>query len=104
MVSTLQRKRLRVANFDDLLELKILTFIDEWNVEAGPMFFDETVTGVQKAIEQAGKAIQDRGAEPLGLDGRGTPADERVQHDAAAPVHRLLNHGLHLSRLAHVAK
>jgi hypothetical protein len=39
--------------------------LDEWNVEAGPAYFDETVTGVQKAIEQAGKAIKDRSAEPL---------------------------------------
>ena len=39
--------------------------LDEWNVEAGPAYFDETVAGVQKAIEQAGKAIKDRGAEPL---------------------------------------
>ena len=29
------------------------------------MYFDETVTGVQKAIEEAGKAIKDRGADPL---------------------------------------
>src|SRR5439155_4345131 len=39
--------------------------LDEWNVEAGPAYFDETVAGVQKAIEQVGKAIKDRGAEPL---------------------------------------
>src|SRR5262245_15544917 len=39
--------------------------LDQWNVEAGPMYFDETVTGVQKAIEEAGKAIKDRGADPL---------------------------------------
>jgi len=39
--------------------------LDEWNVEAGPTYFDETVLGVQKAIEQAAKAIKDRGAEPL---------------------------------------
>jgi hypothetical protein len=29
------------------------------------MYFDETVTGVQKAIEEAGKAIKDRSADPL---------------------------------------
>jgi hypothetical protein len=34
--------------------------LDEWNVEAGPTYFDDTVVGVQKAIEQAGKAIKDR--------------------------------------------
>ena len=39
--------------------------LDQWNVEAGPMYFDETVTGVQKAIEEAGKAIKDRSADPL---------------------------------------
>src|SRR5438128_3480837 len=39
--------------------------LDEWNVEAGPAYFDETVLGVQKAIEQAAKAIKDRSAEPL---------------------------------------
>ena|SRR5437870_4135982 len=39
--------------------------LDEWNVEAGPMYFDETVTGVQKGIEEAGKAIKDRSADPF---------------------------------------
>src|SRR5712671_4278875 len=39
--------------------------LDEWNVEAGPDYFDETVTGVQKAIEEAGKAIKDRSTDPL---------------------------------------
>jgi hypothetical protein len=39
--------------------------LEQWNVEAGPTFFDETVTGVQKAIEEADKAIKDRGADPL---------------------------------------
>jgi len=39
--------------------------IDEWSVEAGPDYFDETVTGVRKAIEQAGKAIKDRSTDPL---------------------------------------
>jgi hypothetical protein len=34
--------------------------LDEWNVEAGPTYFDETVTGVQKAIDEAGKTIKDR--------------------------------------------
>ena len=38
--------------------------LDQWNVEAGPMYFDETVLGVQKAIEQANQAIKDRSAEP----------------------------------------
>jgi hypothetical protein len=39
--------------------------LEEWNVEAGPDYFDETVTGVQKAIDEAGKAIKDRGSDPL---------------------------------------
>jgi Cytosol aminopeptidase family, N-terminal domain len=39
--------------------------LDQWNVEAGPTYFDETVTGVQKAIEEAGKAINGRSADPL---------------------------------------
>jgi hypothetical protein len=39
--------------------------LEQWNVEAGPKYFDETVTGVQKAIEQADKAIKDRSADPL---------------------------------------
>jgi hypothetical protein len=33
--------------------------LDQWNVEAGPAYFDETVTGIRKAIEEAGKAIGD---------------------------------------------
>src|SRR5206468_1328785 len=36
--------------------------LDEWNVEAGPAYFDDTVAGTQKAIEQAAKAIKDRSA------------------------------------------
>src|SRR5262249_37802321 len=39
--------------------------LEQWNTEAGPMYFDETVTGVQKAIEGAGKAIKERSADPL---------------------------------------
>jgi hypothetical protein len=38
--------------------------LEQWHVEAGPMYFDETVEGVQKAIEQAKQAIQDRSTEP----------------------------------------
>ena len=38
--------------------------LDEWNVEAGPTYFDETVEGIQRAIEQANKAIKDRGTKP----------------------------------------
>ena len=39
--------------------------LDQWNVEAGPMYFDGTVTGVQRAIEEADKAIKDRSGDPL---------------------------------------
>jgi len=39
--------------------------LEQWNVEAGPNYFHETVTGVQKAIEQADKAIKERSADPL---------------------------------------
>ncbi len=39
--------------------------LDEWNVEAGPAYFDETVAGVQKAIQQSTQLIKDRGGEPF---------------------------------------
>jgi hypothetical protein len=39
--------------------------LDAWHVEAGPDYFDETVTGVRKAIEEAGKAIKERSTDPL---------------------------------------
>jgi hypothetical protein len=39
--------------------------LEQWNVEAGPAYFDETVASVQKAIEEADKAIKERSAEPL---------------------------------------
>jgi len=39
--------------------------LDAWNVEAGPDYFDETVTGIQKAIEEARKAIKERSSDPL---------------------------------------
>jgi len=38
--------------------------LEAWNVEAGPDYFDATVTGVQKAIEEAGKNIKDRSSQP----------------------------------------
>ena len=38
--------------------------LDQWNVEAGPKYFDETVAGVEKAIEEAGKNIKERSTEP----------------------------------------
>jgi hypothetical protein len=39
--------------------------LDEWIVEAGAKYFDETVEGVQKAIEHADKDIKDRGTKPF---------------------------------------
>jgi hypothetical protein len=38
--------------------------LDEWSVEAGATFFDATLPGVQKAIEEAGKTIKDRPTQP----------------------------------------
>jgi len=58
--SILQRKRLRVPNFDDVqdLEIKILSFIDEWNEEAAPFnwsqkSFDKTLAKVDAALQAA---------------------------------------------------
>ena len=39
--------------------------LEQWNVEEGPMYFDETVTRMQKAIKEAGQKIKDRSADPL---------------------------------------
>jgi hypothetical protein len=36
----------------------------EWIVEAGPQYFDETVTAVEEAIQQATTALKDRSTEP----------------------------------------
>jgi hypothetical protein len=38
--------------------------LEEWIVEAGPAYFDDTVAGVEKAIEQATKSLKSRNAEP----------------------------------------
>lgn len=38
--------------------------LEQWNVEAGPSFFDETITGVQKAIEQAQATAAKRSSAP----------------------------------------
>jgi hypothetical protein len=40
--------------------------LDEWIVEAGPDYFDETVTAVAKAIDQATASLKDRNAGPYG--------------------------------------
>jgi Cytosol aminopeptidase family, N-terminal domain len=44
--------------------------LDAWNVEAGPDYFDETVTGVRKAIGEAGETIKERSASPFGRESR----------------------------------
>jgi leucyl aminopeptidase len=38
--------------------------LEEWIVEAGPAYFDETVTSAEKAIQQANAALKDRNTEP----------------------------------------
>jgi hypothetical protein len=38
--------------------------LEEWNVEAGPAYFDETVAGVQKAIEEAKAVAAKRPSDP----------------------------------------
>jgi hypothetical protein len=39
--------------------------LDEWIVEAGPDYFDETVTAVEKAIKQGAAALKERSKEPF---------------------------------------
>jgi hypothetical protein len=38
--------------------------LDEWIVEAGPEYFDETTAAAEKAIKHATSALKDRSAEP----------------------------------------
>jgi len=38
--------------------------LEEWSVEAGPAFFDETVTAAEQAIKQANAALKERAKEP----------------------------------------
>jgi hypothetical protein len=38
--------------------------IDEWVCEAGPKYFDETVSGVSKAVKEAESAIAARPPAP----------------------------------------
>ena len=45
--------------------LAVPFMLDEWIVEAGPQYFDETVSAVAKAIQQASTALRDRSAERL---------------------------------------
>ena len=39
--------------------------LEEWNVEAGEKYFDETATAVQETIRQTGMVIQGRSAAPF---------------------------------------
>jgi hypothetical protein len=47
--------------------------LDEWNVEAGPKYFDETALAVQKAIEQTNRAIKDRSTKPYSMTAGNQP-------------------------------
>ena len=38
--------------------------LDEWVIEAGPMYYDETVGGVRKGVAQANEAIAARPKKP----------------------------------------
>jgi hypothetical protein len=38
--------------------------LNEWIVEAGSQYFDETATAAEKAIQKATTALKDRNAEP----------------------------------------
>jgi hypothetical protein len=38
--------------------------LEEWIVEAGPDYFNETVTAVEKAIQQTNAALKDRKVQP----------------------------------------
>src|SRR5947207_10293048 len=38
--------------------------LDEWIVEAGPAYFEETVAAAEKAIQQATTSLKDRSTEP----------------------------------------
>ena len=39
--------------------------LEQWNVEAGQSYFDETVTGVRKTIVEADNVIKGRSTDPL---------------------------------------
>jgi hypothetical protein len=62
--------------------------LDEWIVEAGHAYFDETAAAAEKAIQQATAALKDRSAKPY-LRNQGTPKGETKvipdhdQHKAA---------------------
>ncbi|SIN75174.1 Cytosol aminopeptidase family, N-terminal domain [Singulisphaera sp. GP187] len=41
--------------------------LEEWIIEAGPKYYDETVAGVRKAVDEAKVAIEARGSKPYSL-------------------------------------
>jgi hypothetical protein len=51
-------KRLQKQGLSKAFTLK------QWIVEAGPKYYDETVTGVDRAIEEAGKTVKTRDPKP----------------------------------------
>ena len=57
-------KKLQKQGFSKAFTLK------RWIVEAGPKYFDETVTGVDRAIEEAAKAVKARDPKPYASSGR----------------------------------
>lgn len=44
--------------------------LDEWRVEAGPAYYDETVAGVKKAIDQAEATVKARASTPYSSKGK----------------------------------
>lgn len=44
--------------------------LDEWRVEAGPTYFDETVEGVRKAVAQAADVVKGRDGTPYSTKGK----------------------------------
>jgi hypothetical protein len=44
--------------------------LDEWWVESGPAYYDETVAGVKKAIDQAEAAVKARDSKPYSSKGK----------------------------------
>ena len=73
--SILQRKRLKVPNFQDLqdLERKILAFIDEWNEEAAP--FNWTEKSFEKTLAKVDAALRADAAPKGGMTGKALTAD-----------------------------
>jgi hypothetical protein len=95
--SVLQRKRLRVPNFDDLTDLedKILAFISEWNAEAKP--FNWTRKSFDKAIRRDRRRAQSRVTSRLTTNFRGAVLSELhgrllLKDGRVLPLHVLFSH------------